>query len=325
MLGNKPLRKPLSLLVLAMILVVLPFILRLYYLDILTILLINSILVISFRLIVTWGGYSLIHIPLMGLGAYATAIMVKTFGWPFWLTLPLSSLSVALVSWIISYPLVRTKLFGFFLASFAIGEAMRLGWSRLIFPFGGHRGITNIPSPESIPLPVLQTIDFGKPIPYYFLALVVTSLCLIIMYRLEKSRIVDTFKAINSEENLLKSIGISVFKYKTMSFVIGSFFAGIAGVIFAHHIHSISPSAFSFTYILYLLAWVIVGGTRTFAGPLIGLSVLTITHEWLRFVIDVEWIPMFYGFILIITLLFFPGGLENLAGKMKSLIGRIRI
>lgn len=324
MLRNN-LSKPVGLVVVSIIFITLPFFIGLYYLDVLTMLLINIILVASFRLIVTWGGWSLAHIPLMGLGGYATALMVKTLGWPFWLTMPLAGVVVALVAWIMSYPLVRTKLFAFFLASFAIGEAMRLAWSRLTVPFGGHRGLTNIPSPESIPLPGLQAIDFGKPIPYYFLAMVVAALCLLIMYRIEKSRIGDTFKAIHSEENLVKSVGISAFKYKTLSFVVGSFFAGIAGVLFAHHYHSIDPSCFSFINILYLLVWEVVGGVGTFAGPIIGVIVLTGVHEWLRLLIAEEWLPMIYGFILICTLLFLPGGLESIPGRISSLIEMIRM
>ena len=324
MLRNN-LSKTISLVVLVIILLMLPFALGRYHLDILVMLLINIILVISFRLITTMGGWSFAHIVMMGLGSYATALMAKTFGWPFWLTLPLSVLSVALVAWIISSPLVRAKLFAFFLASFAIGEAIRLSWTRLQVPFGSHQGITNIPVPESIPLPGLRTLDFGSPIPYYFLVLVVVLLCVAIMYRLEKSRIVDTFKAIYSQDSLMKSVGINVAKYKTLAFVIGCSFAGIAGVLFAHHYRSIDPTCFSFINLLYLLVWVVVGGYHTFAGPIIGVSVLTVIREGLRPVIEVEWLPMIYGFILIFTMLFLPGGLESLPKPMSPLVKRIQM
>jgi branched-chain amino acid transport system permease protein len=316
------LSKPIGLAVLAVIVVALPFALREYYVDVVTMLLTNVIVVVSFRLITTTGGWSLAHIPLMGAGAYATALMTGTFGWPFWLTLPLAGLAAGLVGLAMSYPLVRTKGFAFFIASFAAGDAMRLCWMRFRVPFGGHRGLTNIPAPEAIPIPGLRTIDFGEAIPYYFLALVVTTLSLVILYRLDKSRIGDTLKAINSQDSLAKSVGINITQYKILAFAIGSFFAGIAGVLLAHRLWAVEPQQFGFGITLYLLVWVVFGGTRTFAGPIIGVTVLTGLGELLDPL--AEWVPMIYGAILISTLLFLPEGLEGLPRRLAWL-GKVRI
>jgi branched-chain amino acid transport system permease protein len=302
--------------VLAVGLVTVPFLIGEYYVDVLIMLFINVVIVVSFRFISLMGGWSLAHIPLWGLGAYATAIMARTFGWPFWLTLPLAGLCVALVGLIMSYPLARIKGFAFFLASFAVGEAMRLAWTRLPIPFGGHQGLTNIAAPESIPLPGLQAVDFGHAIPYYFLTLVVITLCLMIMYRLEKSQIGDILKAINSQEILAKSVGINIIKYKMLAFVIASFFVGIAGVLLAHRIHAIDPSGFGFVFTLYMLVWVIFGGKGSFAGPILGVCILTVVHELVRPLM--EWLPMFYGAVLILTLLFLPEGFIGLTRRMSS-------
>lgn len=316
------LSKPTGLAVLAIILVALPFVLREYYVDVVTMLLINIIIVVSFRLITTTGGWSLAHIPLMGAGAYATALMTGALGWPFWLTLPLAGLTAALTGLVMSYPLVRTKGFAFFIASFAAGDAMRLCWMRFKVPFGGHRGLTNIPAPEAIPIPGLRPVDFSEAIPYYFLTLVVTVLCLLFMYRLEKSRIGDTLKAINSEDSLAKSVGINITYYKILAFVTGSFFAGIAGVLLAHRLWAIEPQQFGFGLTLYLLVWVVFGGTHTFAGPIIGVTVLTVLRELLNPL--AEWVPMIYGAILISTLLFLPEGLEGLPRRLAPLM-KLRI
>jgi len=321
MLRNN-LSKAIGLTVLAIILVALPFALREYYVDVVTMLLINVILVVSFRLITTIGAWSLAHIPMMGAGAYATALMTGALGWPFWLTLPLAGLAAALIGLAMSYPLVRTKGFAFFVASFAAGDAMRLCWMRFKVPFGGHRGLTNIPFPEAIPIPGLRTIDFSDAIPYYFLALVVTVLCLLIMYRLDKSRIGDTLKAINSQDSLAMSVGINITQYKILAFVIGSFFAGIAGVLLAHRLWAVEPQQFGFGTTVYLLVWVVFGGTHTFAGPIIGVTVLTVLGELLD--PFVEWVPMIYGAILILTLLFLPDGLEGLPRRLAWL-GKVKI
>jgi branched-chain amino acid transport system permease protein len=311
------------LIILSAVMIVIPFTVSGYKVDFLTMLLVNVILAASFRLITTTGGWSLAHVPMMGAGAYATALMSGNLGIPFWFSLPLAGLTAGLIGLAISIPLRRTEGFAFFVASFAAGEALRLCWIRFKVPFGGHQGLA-VPPPELIP--DVRWLDFSTAIPYYFLTLVVTVLCLIIMYRLDGSRIGSTFKAIHSEEKLAKSMGINAARYKMLAMAIGSFFAGIAGVLLAHRLWAIEPTQFGFSTTLYLLVWVVFGGTTTFSGPILGVVVLSIIGELLRPLAD--WVPMVYGIIIILTLIFFPGGLESLPSRIgipKGKFWRVRI
>ena len=305
--------------ILLALLVSVPFFAGTYYIHIMTLLLINIILVSSFRLVTTTGGWNLSHVPLMGLGGYTSAILAKSFGMPFWVTLPLAGLGVAVAGLVFSLPLRRIKGFAFFIASFAAGEALRLTWTRLIVPFGGHRGLYFIPPADFSPFPVLESIDFTQSTPYYFLTLIVTLVCLLIMYRVDTSRIGRTFKALYSQENLSKSIGVDIPRYKTLAFVIGAFFAGIAGCLYAHELRSIDPSSFGFTYTLYLLVWIIFGGAHSFVGPIIGATTLTIIHTALQEVVASEWIPLVYGALLVVTLVFLHGGIESLPERFPRL------
>jgi branched-chain amino acid transport system permease protein len=237
---------------LPVVLISAPFAISDYKVDFLTNLLINIILVSSFHIITTTGGWSLAHVPMMGCGAYATALLSGKLGVPFWVSLPLAGLAAGLTGLAISYPLARTKGFAFFVASFAAGEAIRLCWIRFKIPFGGHKGL-------GVPPPVLVDnvtwLDLAEAVPYYFLTLTVTIISLVIMYRLHRSRIGDTWRAIESQESLAKSVGISNTKYKMLAFAIGSFFAGVAGVLLAHRLWAIEPHQFGFTTTLYLLVW----------------------------------------------------------------------
>ncbi len=294
-----------------------PFSISEYKVDLLVNLMINIILVSSFRLITTTGGWSLAHIPMMGCGAYATALFAGGLGIPFWFSLPLSGLAAGLVGLAISYPLIRTKGFSFFVASFAAGEAIRLCWIRFKIPFGGHKGLT-VPVPELVEN--VGWLDFAEAVPYYFLSLVVTLACLIVMFRLDRSRIGDTWKAIESNEDLAKSTGINHIKYKMLAFSIGSFFAGIAGVLLAHRLWAIEPHQFGFTTTLYLLVWVVFGGSHSFSGPIIGVVFLTFLAELLRPL--AEWVPMIFGAIIILALIFLPEGLESLPRKIKPYLWR---
>jgi len=310
-----------GLIILAVILVVVPFRVGLYYVDVMIMLFINILIAVSFRVMATTGEFSLAQIPLVGVGAYATAIMTKTFGLPFGVTLLMAGLMAALIGLAMSYPLTKTKGFPFLIASFAAGEAMRLSWIRLRVPFGGHQGIQNIAPPSFVSIPGLPTIDFGDAIPYYFLTLGVTVLCLLVMYWLDRSRLGTAFKAIHSQDDVAGAVGIPVIRYKMMAFVITSFFAGIAGALLAHRLWAIDPQQFGFTTTLYLIVWVVVGGYGTFAGPIIGVSVLAAVDEVLRPL--AEWMPMIYGLILILTLRFLPDGLESLRNPLPSLMAKI--
>jgi len=317
MRNRKTLATEIVLIVLAIAGVVAPFLLGYYYIDVLTMLFINIILVTSFHLITLTGNWSLAHVALMGAGAYSSALITGSLGWPFWLSLPLSAMAAAVIGLIMSYPLARTKGFAFFIASYAAGEAMVLCWTRFKVPFGGWTGLTNIPPPENI-----GGIDFSDPTPYYFLTGIVMAVSLWLMYRLGRSRIGATFHAIHSQESLAKSIGINVTRYKMLVFVVAAFFAGVAGVLLVHRMWAVEPNQFRWVPTLYLLVWAVFGGTRTFHGSILGVAALTLVGELL--VPLAEWVPMIYGLILILTLLFFPEGLEGIPHRVQSLFRKRR-
>jgi branched-chain amino acid transport system permease protein len=301
--------------ILLAIMCIVPFVIREYYVEVLIVLLINVILAASYRLVTTTGDWSLCHVVLMGTGAYASSLMAKYFGWPFWLTAPLAAVVAAVVGLGFVYPLLRTKGFGFFIASFAIGEFLRLIWVKVHNPFGGPRGMIDIPIVGS-----LGSIDFFDAIPYYFLALGITLVCLWVMYRLDVSRLGNAFKAIHTDDLLSECVGIRVPAYRTQAFLIGSFFAGIAGALLAHRLMAIDPHVFDITTMVYLIIWVVVGGTATFAGPIIGVTVMTAVFEWARPLL--EWRPFLFGAILIVFLIFLPGGIESLLPKVPALFHR---
>ncbi len=320
-MGRNFLRPVIGLTALAIILIALPFIITRYYVDLSIVFFAHIILAVSFRLITTTGDFSLAHVPLMGMGAYASALISKYFGWPFWLALPLAALASTFVGLIMLYPLLRMKAFAFFIGSYAIGEALRLSWIRIGI-FGGHRGISGIPHP-SISFLGFRTINFSGVLPYYFLALAITVLCLLIIYRLDRSRVTDIFKAIHEEDSLVRSVGINVTAYRILAFEVGTFFAGISGVLLAHHFGHIDPHQFNLTTGLYLLIWVVVGGYATFAGPIIGVTFFTLLGELMRPL--GAWMPLVYGIILIISLLFLPEGLESLPERMSPLLKKMGI
>jgi branched-chain amino acid transport system permease protein len=305
------------------VLIGLPHFLSFSQQELLVILVINVLLVCSYRLLTLTGEWSLAHAVIMGVGAYASALFAKELDVPVPLAMLLGASTAGLVAFLLSFPLFRMKGFYFLIASFAAGEVIRLSWkwSDLTFLFGGPKGIKRIP-----PFPDFLTIDFYEPVNYYYLCLIVVAFSLLILYRVEKSRIGLTFHAIHWQDKLAESVGVNTFRYRMMAFIISSFFAGLAGALYAHYVGAVAPNRFSVEEMVYILIWAIVGGTATFYGPIIGVVTLTVLNEIvLRGLGMDEMRPMFYGAVLIIAILFMPNGLEGLVPKVKEWIaGRRR-
>jgi branched-chain amino acid transport system permease protein len=301
-------------------LIVLPHLLSLSQQEILVLLVINVLLVCSYRLLTLTGEWSLAHVVIMGVGAYGSALVAKRLEVPVPLAMLAGSAMAALIAFLLSFPLFRMKGFYFLIGSFAAGEVIRLiwKWSELTWLFGGPKGIKLIPPFPDIKL---LSIDFYNPINYYYLCLVVVAVSLVILYRVERSRIGLTFHAIHWQDKLAQSVGVDTFRYRTLAFVISAFFAGLAGALYAHYVGTVNPNRFDVAEMVYVLIWAIVGGTATFYGPIIGVVTLTILNEVVLRALGVdEMRPMLYGAILIVSILFLPNGLESLVPKIKSWI-----
>ena len=293
-------------------LIVLPHFLKYHHQDFLIFLTINVLVVVSYRLVTLTGEWSLIHAVMMGVGAYTSALISKNFDVSFWITLPLAGIVAGAVALALSYPLFRMTQFYFLIGSFAAGEAIRLCWIQFINPFGGTGGTSAIPSPE------LLNIDFLEPIPYFYLVLIIVSLCVYLLYRIEKSRIGLTLHAVHWKGVLAESIGVNTWNYRTLAFVIGSLFVGIAGALKVHYIGTVAPKQFDIGFMVFILIWVIVGGYRTFYGAILGAVVLSVIDEMLRGVEQLR--PAIYGALLIVFILYLPGGLESIPRKIRQVI-----
>jgi branched-chain amino acid transport system permease protein len=235
-------------------------------------------------------------------------MLAKDLGIPVFAAIPLGGAMASLVGVGITSILLRTKGWGFYIATYGLAELIRLSWLRFRNPFGGSTGIIDIPYP-----PVVAGIDFSARIPYYFFSLGVMLIILYMLYRIENSRIGDAFKAISMDPLLAASTGINIPRHRLLACAIGGFFAGIAGGLLVHRLGAVDPRNFNIVTMLYLLIWVVVGGTNTFWGPIIGVSVMHTLFELSRPLIQIR--PMFFGLSMIFVLLFMPGGIESLILK----------
>ncbi len=302
-------------------LLVLPQVLSYSQREIAVLLIINVLLVSSYRLMTLTGEWSLGHVVIMGVGAYASALFSKRLGIPVPISMLLGAASAGGVAAILSFPLFRMKGFYFLIGSFAAGEVIRLIWKYFTYPFGGPKGLKLIPG-----FPDIGSISFFEPEIYYYLCLFVVAVSLFVLYRIERSRIGLTFHAIHWQDKLAESVGVDTFRYRMLAFVLASFFAGLSGALYAHYIGTINPTRFDVEEMVFVLIWAIVGGTVTFYGPIIGVVVLTVMNEVILRSLGFDTArPMIYGGILIVSVLFLPDGLESLIPKVKGWFsGRVK-
>lgn len=298
-------------------LVLYPFLSSKYYVGVGVLFLINVLLVISYRTVTTMGGWSFAHITMLAIGAYTTALLQSHFEWSFWAVLPLSGLVAALAALLIAYPVMRTRQFYFFLSTFAAGEAIRQCFIQFEQPFGGISGIAFLSPPGK-----LFGISFYDTTHYYLLVLLILLGCGGLLYRFNLSRTGRTIQAMAENENLSAAIGVNAWALKTLAFCIGSFFAGVAGTLYAAYNGIVAPTDFTSQFMFKIIAAVIIGGHRTFWGPVIGLLVLTIMEEALRGM--AQWVPLIWGMTLILTVLFIPQGLEGLVQRLINRRGTRR-
>lgn len=303
-------------------LIALPHVLSFSQKEIAVFLLINILLVASYRLLTLTGEWSLGHAVIMGVGAYASALISKRLGVPVPISMLLGAGVAGLTAYLLSFPLLRMKGFYFLIGSFAAGEIIRLLWKRFRDPFGGPKGLKRIEEFPNIDFGGV-TIDFFEPVNYYYLCLIVVSISLWIMYRLERSPIGLTFHAIHWQDKLAEAVGVDTRKYRIMAFVTASFFAGLSGALLAHYVSTVNPNSFDVEQMIFVLTWAIVGGTATFYGPILGVVVLTIVNEIILRETGLDQLrPLFYGAILITSVMFLPDGLESIVPKITRMFSR---
>jgi branched-chain amino acid transport system permease protein len=304
-------------------LAVLPYGLSYSQQEILVFLVINVLLVSSYRLLTLTGEWSLGHVVIMGVGAYSSALLVKLLGVPVPIAMLLGAGTAALIAFALSFPLFRMKGFYFLIGSFASGEIIRLLWVKFRVPFGGPGGIKLIPGFPNIEIGGIF-IDFFEPVAYYYLALLVVGASLWVMWRLERSPIGLTFHAVHWQDKLAEAVGVDAWRYRTIAFVVASFFGGLSGALLAHYVGTVSPARFNVESMVFVLTWAIVGGTATFYGPILGVVALTVLYEVVLRKLGFDALrPLFFGTILIAAVMFMPKGLESLVPRAAALIRRI--
>lgn len=293
-----------------------------YVFHILCLIGINIIFACSLNAILNIGELNLAHAAFMGIGAYASTLLVMRLSLSFWLAMPLAMIAAAIISLAIGFLTLRFKGAYFLLFTFLFAELVRILFSNFwIGLFGGIPGLTNIPRP-SIQIPWLFRIEFSSNKDFYYLILMMVAITVFVMRRMDRSRLGMVFRAISQSETLTESIGISAMKFKILGCAIGCLFAGLAGSLYAHFVRIITPADFSIHAVLTPIAYVVIGGMGSVFGPVIGTSFLMIlSHFFLREFGLYE--LLLYGVIIVLIIRFMPEGLISLPRVLSPWFGKL--
>jgi len=291
-----------------------------YHLHVLILTMMYVVLASSLRLINLSGQMSLAHGGMMTVGAYTSTLLVMKAGFPFWVAMPLAGFSAALIAYVVGYPFVRLKGIYFSIVTIFFSEVVVLTAQQWQGLTGGNTGIFGIPRPSPVVIPRILRMDFSSKTDFYYLALVLMLVSLIILYAVERSRIGLILRGVQQADSLAESIGIDTTGFKVLAFTVGSFFAGLIGGFYCHYISAISPDAFSFLFTIYILVYVTVGGEKKFVGPILGAAVLTILPEVARPL--KAFMPFLFAAVLIAVIFFVPEGMAGLPDLARRLMPR---
>jgi branched-chain amino acid transport system permease protein len=281
-----------------------------YELHLLVISAIFTILASGLSLIVGFGGLlSLGHAAFFGIGAYTSALLFLRLGVPMWGGLIAAAVMGAFAAFLIGALVLRVRGNRFIITTVAFAEIMRLIAVNSVDLTRGQMGLAGVRAPQ-LAIPGLGMIDFSSKTAFYFLAVAIAALCVATVARIVRSPIGWGLAALRENERLGESLGVGAFRHAMLAFVVGGFFAGIAGSLNAHYMNFVSPDVFAFSVTTTVLVMVVIGGKTSIAGPVIGAVLFTILPELLR--IADQFRLVFLGVVLLATILVFPKGLVEL-------------
>ena len=268
------------------------------------------IVVLGLDILVGWTGQiSLGHAGLYAVGAYTTALTSTKLALPFWISAPLGIVLAGVFGALLALPSLRAK--GPYLAMVTIAfgfmaEVTSNRWSLT----GGPMGIMSIPAP---------TLPNGRDmtaIEYFWLIGAVALFCQLLAINLFRSRVGRTLLALQTSEIAAETVGVNVYRYKVLAFVLSSVCAGIGGVFFAHQNGFINSDTFVFAFSVSTLASVLMGGSGTMFGPLVGsviLNLIPTVFASLR-----EYQLYVYGAIILVTIIFLPKGIVGSLRQLRA-------
>jgi branched-chain amino acid transport system permease protein len=289
----------------AVFVVVFPFVFSTYQTSIMTTALMYVVLGLGLNIVVGQAGLlNLGYVAFYAAGAYTYALLYQHFGVGFWIALPLGALAATLLGILLALPVLRLQGDYLAIVTLGFGEITRIvleNWNEFSF---GPSGISGIPRPGFFGM---EMSIHEATVYLYFLMILFCIITVFVVNRLQDSRMGRALLALREDEIACQAMGIDKTRVKLTAFALGSTWAGLVGVIFAAKTTFVSPGSFTFLESAMILSIVVLGGTGSIPGIIIGAFLLILLPEYLRAFSDYR--MLIFGIIMVIMMIFRPQGI----------------
>jgi branched-chain amino acid transport system permease protein len=265
------------------------------------------LVLLAVNLVFAYGGFlplaaGQLNLGLAGfaaIGAYASAYLSNVFKLPALLAIPCAAIVAGLVALLVAVPVLRTRGIYLALATFALGQIVQA----IILNLQVVGGAAGYPVTEFIRLPTIAAV-----------AVVVV----LLVWLLFGTRFGIAVTAVHDDEQVADLMGIDVRAFQIAAFVLGSMIAAVGGALYAHHFSFIEAQYFNISLSITIVLYVLLGGTQTVLGPLLGAAVFTLLPELLR--ASAQWRYITFAAALIVIMAVRPEGIITSA-QLRRLFG----
>ena len=265
------------------------------------------------------GQISLGHAAFYGVGAYSSAIISATYGLSPWFGMIVGMIIAGIIAIIVGIPTFKLKGHYLALATLGFGIIVFTLFKEFRELTGGSNGFFGIPSIN------LFGFEFNSDLRYFYLVWVFVFIGIIFSRNIIHSRIGRALRSIEGSEIASDAVGVNIMKYKLQVFVLSAMFASLAGSLLAHYVSFINPDLFGAMTSIYFLIMVIIGGSKSIWGSVIGAATYVLLGELLKHFMPIllpnkggEFEIVFFGILLVVTLIYMPNGLSPQLEKIFS-------
>lgn len=305
----------------AVLILILPLLVKSnYLLGIFIIIGLYTIVVIGLGILMGYAGQvSFGQAAFFGLGGYTAAILSTHYSWPSLAALLVAPVLAGLVAVVIGRPTLKLKEMYLALATLAFGILVHILFAEGGELTGGPSGLTGIPYLS------VGGLVFDRDLEFYYLVWAVVAVVSLGVKNMIDSRIGRALKAIRESEHAAGTSGIDTSVLKFQAFIFSAALAGLAGGLYAFYITFVSPSPFGFHTSVQFVLMAVVGGLGTIWGPFLGVTLVVVLGEALRWAVPLvipgaggEYQIIFFGIILMLIMIFKPDGLGAIKGLFHT-------
>jgi len=268
------------------------------------------VLAIGWNLLAGYTGqFSLAHHTFAGIGAYTSALLVLYARAPILVGIGAGVVVAAAAGYGLGTLCLRMRAIYLALATWAFAESVRL---LITVEYGITRGDLGLRAPF--------LFDTPRPTPYYYLFLALALGAILAARQLIDSRLGAYMRAIRDDEEAAAVMGVDTFKWKRFVFAVSAVFAAVAGGFQGHYVGLLSPTPMKFNEIAIIVIMVILGGLRTFWGPVVGAVFVEVLSEALRPWGETRMV--LFALLVILVARAYPAGLVGLGAALRRRLGR---